>query len=503
MWRNKEPFPSSALKPRVTRKPRQWTAIGFALALLAAGCGDDQAPVGYVGNVEGYLGGIAADEPHAVLVGRDTLSAGGTAVDVAVAIYFALAVTYPNAAALGAGGSCLINLADSVKVDLVDFPSRPSGGVFAVPAAVRGMAIMHARHGRLKWGRLIVPAEQLARFGRPMSRALAKIADAIDLARLANSDLADLLLDANGERLKEGQEIRQIELAATLGRIRSAGPADLYVGQLARNLANGTAEMGAALDIKQMRGYAPVFGPAASVEVGGGLLHVVPNAGGRLVQNLWQTLFESRNILDQAVEINGLAFQKALGTAVGTKGDQVVPSAGADTGFAVVDRAGGAVACTFSMGQPFGAGRIEPTTGIMLAAAPAPGQARVATPLLLTSGGAKSKLIMAAAAGGGSAGPTALALTALDVIGAKHDLDSGMSRPRLHQTDAKGPVFHEPGLDRQTAAAIVATGVRLETADKLGRVNAIVCPKGFSDQPGSCRYGSDARGYGLSFGSEF
>jgi len=490
------------LKPRVARKPRQWTAFGFALALLAAGCGDDQAPVGYVGNVEGYLGGIAADEPHAVLVGRDILSAGGTAVDAAVAIYFALAVTYPNAAALGAGGSCLIKIIDSDKVDLVDFPLRPSAGLFAVPAAVRGMAIMHARHGVLQWGRLIVPAEQLARFGRPMSRALAKVADTIDQADMANSELAGLLLDANGNRLQEGQEIRQIELAATLGRIRSAGPADLYVGQLARNLAEGTTEMGAALDIRQMRSYAPVFGLAAPVEVGGGLLHAAPNAGGRLVQNVWQGLFESRNIFEQAVEIDSLAFQQALATASGDLGDQAVPSAGGDTGFVVVDQAGGAVACSVSMGQPFGTGRIEPNTGIMLAAAPIRGQARVATPLILTSGGAKSILIMGAAAGGGGAGPSALALTALDVVGGKRELEAGMKRTRLHQTNGKGPVLHEPGLDQQTSAAIAATGVRLEAVEKLGRVNAIVCLKGFTGEPGACRYDSDPRGYGLSFGSE-
>ena len=53
--------------------------------------------------------GIASDEPHAALVGRDVLEAGGSAADAVVAMYFTLAVTLPSTASLGGGGVCIIN----------------------------------------------------------------------------------------------------------------------------------------------------------------------------------------------------------------------------------------------------------------------------------------------------------------------------------------------------------------------------------------------------------
>ena len=66
------------------------------LGLALAACGQPQLRLGTEGYIEGFLGGAVSDEPHAALVARDILSAGGTAADAAVALYFALSVTLPS-----------------------------------------------------------------------------------------------------------------------------------------------------------------------------------------------------------------------------------------------------------------------------------------------------------------------------------------------------------------------------------------------------------------------
>ncbi|MCB2100254.1 MAG: gamma-glutamyltransferase, partial [Rhodobacterales bacterium] len=69
----------------------------LACVLAVAACSSDESlERGSVGYVEGFLGGAVADEPRAALVGRDVLSAGGSAADAAVAMGFTLAVTLPS-----------------------------------------------------------------------------------------------------------------------------------------------------------------------------------------------------------------------------------------------------------------------------------------------------------------------------------------------------------------------------------------------------------------------
>ena len=54
-------------------------------------------------------GVVAAPESLAAEVGADVLRRGGNAVDAAVAVHFALAVTFPNAGNLGGGGFLLVH----------------------------------------------------------------------------------------------------------------------------------------------------------------------------------------------------------------------------------------------------------------------------------------------------------------------------------------------------------------------------------------------------------
>src|SRR5579871_628379 len=168
---------SSPLRLHLTKRRSRRRQLGPAAALAAVAlacltaCGGDL--LGRNRTV-GYLGGVVADEPHAALVGREVLVGGGTAGDAAVATYFALSATLPSTAGLGGGGVCVGYDPDRKRMETIEFLPRPTkGGGMAVPANVRGMALLHARFGHLPWTQLLAPAEQLARIGTEVSRAFA------------------------------------------------------------------------------------------------------------------------------------------------------------------------------------------------------------------------------------------------------------------------------------------------------------------------------------------
>ncbi|SLN48963.1 gamma-glutamyltransferase [Oceanibacterium hippocampi] len=439
----------SGLEGRDRREARQCKGgklasglrLGRALPLLAglllAGCGAS-VPKGTVGSVEGFLGGAVADEPRAALVAREILSAGGNAVDAAVGLYFTLAVTYPSAAALGGGGRCLVYQARKNEIESLDFlPGVPSaGGPVAIPGSMRGMAAMQARYGDLRWAALLSPAENIARNGERVSRAMARSLTAFE--GRSDGRLAPLLRDQQGALLKEGTPYRRIGLAGLISRLRAQGGAAFYGGQIAADFVADTAALGGRLTVEDLRNYKPRWQKTRTVEIGDLEAHTTSDEDGERVA----------------------AALTALEDGGQVAADSEATADYASTSFLTVDRQGNAVACAVTMNRPFGIADLAAISGTIPAAADNPSKGPA--PLLVAFNRYTDQFYGAAVATGGARTPERVAAAAFRMLRKRDDAGQAMA--------------HSKG----------------------GLLNLAVCPEGLPDKPKSCRAVNDPAGFGLA-----
>jgi gamma-glutamyltranspeptidase / glutathione hydrolase len=207
-------------------------------------------------------GMVASEEAQATRIGVEILRQGGNAVDAAVAVGFALAVTLPESGNLGGGGFMVIKLADGNRAVAIDYRetapaaatrgmflnekgeadpqrSRFSGLAVGVPGTVAGLAYAHRRYGSGKFSlaQLIAPAIPLAREGFEVSAQLsASLARAqLQLARHGSS--AEIFLKPDGTVPQLGDRLVQKNLAATLEAIVREGPFAFYEGPIADQIA--------------------------------------------------------------------------------------------------------------------------------------------------------------------------------------------------------------------------------------------------------------------------
>ncbi len=476
------------------------TIIAATIPLLAA-CGTDSRPLGVVGHITESFGGAVADEPVAALVARDTLSAGGNAADAAVALYFALAATYPVAAGIGGGGVCLAYRASDGESAMIDFRLRGSaraaegpGFDIALPGNVRGIAALHARFGRLPWPQLVQPGERLARFGHRISRALAR-AIAANAERLRGDEHARaLFLKPDGTPLREGDRLEQVELATVLGQLRFKGAGALHTGPLARRYADAARAIGGRLSLDALRGATPTLGKPARFSFREHVVDLVPASS---AARLWQSLFEGgayrnapRGAKAAAIADAELSGGKGAPGEIGT-----APDRSGTTGFAVIDRFGVVVACWLSMNGPFGTGRMLPGTG-SFAVASGSDATGGGPSLAIMSNENTGNTFLAAAASGGPASAAALARVAGSALVDERPLTAALADRRLAADPGSRTVYAEAGSADLAIASLRGRGLKIGPGGALGRVNAIHCPRGNVRNQETCRYGVDPRGFG-------
>ncbi|MGA7225544.1 MAG: gamma-glutamyltransferase [Candidatus Acidiferrales bacterium] len=221
---------------------------------------------------------VVAQEDLATDVGVSVLRAGGNAVDAAVAVGFALAVTHPYAGNLGGGGFMLIRMADG-RATFIDFrekaPGRASRDMFldaqgnptndsvvgwrsvGVPGTVRGFELAHEKYGRKPWAELVNPAVALAEKGFPVSRW--QVNSWKRSAPLLSQFPESQRIFLKGGAFYDWQDnFRQPELAQTLGRIARFGARDFYEGETAHLLASAMAKDGGSITLADLRDYKAV-----------------------------------------------------------------------------------------------------------------------------------------------------------------------------------------------------------------------------------------------------
>ena len=474
--------------------PLRQITFGGLLLLLSACAATPK--LGEEGNVDGYLGGIAADEPRAALIGRDILSAGGSAADAAAATYFALAVTYPHAAALGGGGSCLYYDRKSNKVEALEFPIRraAAGGPVGVPGNVRGFTALQARYGVLKWSSVLAPAESLARFGVPVSRAFAAAGDSLPLDTVLNEPARQVLMRADGRIKDEGDTLEQVALSTLLARLRIAGGADLYIGQAGKLFVEGANQQGARLSMDDMRATLPRWRKPRQVEAGNLRMNVIDNGGGRAFSAFWSRAYRDRGILDQAQKVSPREFADAAAAALQEVPETMPVDSRASTGFVAIDSKGNAASCVVSMGRPFGTGRLNAIDGVLMAPSPVPGadESAFITPLLGVNLFAKD-FYLAAAGTGAQLSVATVGQIGVRLLSAGEGLAPAIAAPRVFRARPGAPVLAEKG---------AMQGGDIVPVRALGLVNAAFCSRGSPSERDSCAIANDPRGYGLATGGE-
>jgi gamma-glutamyltranspeptidase/glutathione hydrolase len=250
------------------------------LLLLVVFISSSVAPVPAREPVRGRHGMVASTNEIASRVGVEIMKRGGNAVDAAIAVGFALAVTHPAAGNLGGGGFMMIRLKNG-RTTAIDYremaPAAAHRDVYldkngnliegeggslvgyraaGVPGTVRGMELALKKYGsgKLTWSQLLEPARQLAANGFTVTYSLARSLHG-SREYLSQYPETKRIYLRNGKFYQEGELFRQPELAATFARLQRFGPNEFYEGETARLIAADMKRHHGLMTLEDLRGY--------------------------------------------------------------------------------------------------------------------------------------------------------------------------------------------------------------------------------------------------------
>ncbi|CAI2718987.1 gamma-glutamyltransferase [Nitrospina watsonii] len=230
----------------------------------------------------GHHGMVVSQENQASAIGVEILKQGGNAVDAAVAIGFALAVTLPRAGNIGGGGFMMIHLAKTGETVVIDYREKAPAAAHrdmylnadgsvnrrlleahhlasGVPGTVAGLARAHKQYGSLPWKDLVAPAIQLAEHGIPINYdhlfTLTK-----GKQRLQQFEATrQMFYKPDGSMYRLGETIVFPDLAHSLKLIAEQGPSAFYEGGIAQKIAADMQANGGLITLDDLKNYAPTL----------------------------------------------------------------------------------------------------------------------------------------------------------------------------------------------------------------------------------------------------
>ena len=369
-------------------------------------------------------GMVVSVSPPATDVGVATLKAGGNAVDAAVAVAFAEAVTWPEAGNIGGGGFMLVWPGDGKEPVFIDYretaPAKATAEMFAkgvnyqsavtagVPGTVRGLELAHAKFGKLKWKELVAPAVKLAD-GFAVTAGLAKrLNGVLTDKKTTNAEFRRVFGKVGG--WKAGDVLKQPDLAKTLQAVADGGADAFYTGKVAEQIVAEMTASNGLISAADLKGYTakvrkPVHGTYRGYDIYG---PSPPSSGGIAVIEMlnmlelqdvkahpWASVETAhlmaevmrRAFADRAVHLGDADFVKVPTHLVSkdhakslmatfdpdkaTRSDALAPEIDVKDGtntthFSIIDKSGMAVSNTYTLENSFGCRVVVRGAGFIL-----------------------------------------------------------------------------------------------------------------------------------------
>ena len=509
----------------------------------------------------GRQGVVVSTQHEATSVGLQVLKDGGNAIDAAVAVGYALAVTDPCCGNLGGGGFMLVHLADGQETfinfretaplkahsqmylddqgELIEDLSTDGYLAVGVPGTVKGLNYALEKYGTIPLQRAISPAIALAELGFVLRSGDVEIFQA-GINNLLEPNVAEIFLKSDEQTYQPGEVLIQSDLAQTLKAIAQGGTEAFYRGEIAEKVVAGSEENQGILSLADFANYQisedePVscdyrgYRVVSSPPPGGGttvcqMLNILSgydlSALGKHTPQSLHHLFASmlftfgdRNrylgdpdfvdnptdkllssdyaaSLQEKIAFEAIAPESVYSTDIQQEGINT-------THYSVVDKAGNAVAVTYTINSYFGAGVVAPGTGFILnnemddfttklgaenqfglrqgkANLIEPGKRPLSSmsPTIVTKDG---QVYLVTGSPGGSTIPTTVLQIITNVIDYGMDLNDAVNTPRLHYQGLPNRVASEPqAITPETARGLQLRGYRIEPSSSWGAAESIL-----------------------------